>query len=121
MNLNLRIVLRIVLGLILLLFGMDKLFGFLPMGTPAVDSFMNALIKTGYMMPLLGFSEVAIGVLLLMNKWKGFALVWLAPISVNMILFHLKFDITTIGPAVLVASINVYLIYQNRKRFLGLF
>lgn len=121
MNLNLSIVLRIVLALILLIFGSNKFLGFIPMEAPPSGSFMDALIQTGYMMPLLGFSEVAIGFLLLINKWKGLALVWLAPISVNMVLFHLKFDISTIGPAAVVAILNVLLIYQNKKRFKGLF
>lgn len=121
MNVNIRIVLRIVLALILLIFGINKFLGFIPMEAPMSGSFMDALIKTGYMMPLIGFSEISIGVLLLINKWKGLALVWLVPLSVNMVLYHLKFDISTIGPAALVAGLNLVLIYLNKKRFRGLF
>lgn len=121
MNPVITIVLRILLALILLIFGSNKFLGFIPMEAPPAGSFMDALIQTGYMMPLLGFSEVVIGFLLLINKWKGLALVWLAPISVNIILFHLAFDISSIGPGALVAILNVFLIYINWKNFKTLF
>lgn len=121
MNPVITIVLRILLALILLIFGSNKFLGFIPMEAPPAGSFMDALIQTGYMMPLLGFSEVVIGFLLLINKWKGLALVWLAPISVNIILFHLAFDISSIGPGALVVILNVFLIYINWKKFKTLF
>lgn len=112
---------QIVLALILLIFGSNKFLGFIPMEEPPIGSFMDALIQTGYMMPLIGLSEVIIGFLLLINKWKGLALVWLAPISINIILFHLAFDISTIGPGALVLILNIFLIYINWKKFKTLF
>ena len=121
MNPLISIIARILLALILLIFGANKFLGFIPMDAPPEGSFMDALIQTKYMMPLIGFSEVAIGFLLLIGKWKGLALVWLAPISVNIVLFHIAFDISTIGPAALVAILHLFLIYINRKKFRTLF
>lgn len=121
MKLKIRVAFRVLLALILIVFGSNKFLGFIPMEAPPEGSFMSALIQSGYMMPLVGFSQVAIGILLLSKKWKGFALVWLAPISINMVLFHFKYDISGIGPAALVLFLNVALIVLNWNRFRCLF
>jgi putative oxidoreductase len=121
MNSKLTPFVRIFLAIILIVFGLNKFFRFIPMEAPPEGSFMDALIKTGYMIPLIGISEIIPGILLLINKWKGLALVWLVPVSVNIVLFHLKFDISTIAPAALIAILNAALIYANWKRFRTLF
>ena len=121
MNSKLTMVLRLLLALLLLVFGMNKFFHFIPMDAPPLGSFMDALFQTGYMFPLIAITEIGVGLLLLLNKWKGFALIWLAPISVNIVLFHLKFDISSIGPAALIAILNIVLIYANWRKFKTLF
>jgi uncharacterized membrane protein YphA (DoxX/SURF4 family) len=121
MNSKLTMVLRVLLAIILIVFGGNKFFNFIPMEAPPEGSFMAALIATGYMIPLIGISELIPGLLLLINKWKGLALVWLVPISVNIVLFHIKYDISTLGPAALVAVLNAVLIYANWKKFKTLF
>jgi len=121
MNSTVKTIMRIVLALALLVFGLNKFFNFMPMEAPEEGTFMYALIATGYMMPLLGISETAIGLMLLLNKWKGFALAWLVPISVNIVLFHMAFDMSTIAPAALVAVLNGVLIYANWDKFKNLF
>ena len=121
MNSKLTMALRLLLGLILLVFGANKFLNFIPMEAPPEGSFMAALIATGYMMPLIALSEIIPGILLLINKWKGLALVWLVPISVNIVFFHLAFDISTIAPAALVAVLNAALIYANWNKFKTLF
>ena len=99
MNSKVEMVLRLLLALVLLVFGLNKFIGFIPMEAPPEGSFMAALGKTGYMFPLIALSEIIPGFLLLINKWKGFALAWLVPISVNIVAFHLKFDVSNIGLA----------------------
>ena len=113
MNSKLQKVLRVVLSLILLVFGLNKFFGFIPMEAPQEGTFMYALIQTGYLMPLIAISEIIPGILLFINKWTGLALVWLVPISINIVLFHLKYDISTIRPAALVSILYGTLIYLN--------
>ncbi|MFK5891000.1 MAG: DoxX protein [Flavobacteriaceae bacterium] len=116
-------ILRILLGLILVIFGANKFLDFMPhmeMPAPAGD-FMGAMMATGYMLKLLGATEVVVGLLLLTKKWNGLALVILAPISVNMIFFHLALAPAGVGPAAVVTLINVILIYDNWGKFKGLF
>jgi len=53
---------RILLGLIFLITGLNKLFWFVPVPPMSVPltSFMNALKATGYFMPFLGIVETAL-------------------------------------------------------------
>ena len=121
MNLKLTMVLRLLLGLILLVFGANKFFGFIPMEAPPEGSFMAALVATGYMIPLIAITEIVAGLLLIIKKWTGLALILTAIISVNIVLFHLVFSPASIAAAALVAVLNVVLIYANWKKFKTLF
>ena len=123
MNSKLRTVLRLILAIVLLVFGTNKFFNFLPM--PPMEGmageFMGTLFKSGYFFPFLGFIETLVGLLLIFNKWKRFALVMLVPVSVNIVLFHLFLAPAGIGPAALVAVLNGVLIYANWNHYKSLF
>lgn len=75
----------------------------------------------GYLMSLVGLTEVVVGLLLIFKKWIPFALVVLVPISVNIVLFHAFLNPPNLGPAIVVALINGYLMYKNRDAFRSLF
>jgi len=121
----LQIILRTLLGLILLIFGLNKFIGFMPaidFGEDiAAKDFFEALMDTSYMLPLVGIIEILAGLLLIIKKWVPFALVMLVPISVNIVLFHLVLNPANIGPAILVAVLNGYLIYKNWCSYSSLF
>jgi putative oxidoreductase len=114
---------RLLLGLMLVVFGSNKLFHFIPMEPPtgAAGEFMNSLGATGYIFPVVGVLEIAIGFLLLLKKWVAFALILLAPISINILLFHLFLDIPGLSFALVVVIINSILIYKHWEKYRPLF
>lgn len=123
MNSTFTKILRVILALGLLFFGLNKFFGFIPapdLPTEASE-FMSSLNATGYVLPIVGALEVIIGLLLLFNKWVPFALMLLVPISVNIVLFHLFLDLPGIGGALAVAVLNAVLIYKHWKAYRLLF
>ena len=93
----------------------------MPELTGDAADFMGALGNTGYMFPLIGTIEVIAGLLLIFNKWVPFALILLAPIVVNMLLYHLYFDLAGIGGAAVVSLLTVVLIYFNWNHYKSLF
>ncbi len=123
MNTKITLVLRLILGLILFVMGTNKFFHFLPMppmqGPPA--EFMGALAATGYMFPLIAITEISAGILLLLNKWVGLALIFAAIMSVNIILFHLALDPAGIALGAVVAVSTIILIYAKWNKFKTLF
>lgn len=126
MNSNFTKIIRFILGLILIVFGANKLImifnetGFLP--ALKMSTFTESFKSIGYILPVVGALEVYIGILLIMKKWVPFALILLAPISANILLFHFFLDPTSgmIG-ALLVALLNGILIYKHWSQFKPLF
>ena len=123
MNSMFTTIIRIALGLALLVFGANKLFAFIPMEAPtgSAGEFMSSLNATGYIFPVLGVLEMIIGIMLLLKKWIAFALILLAPISINILLFHLFLGISGLPIAVLILAFNVILIYKRWPQYKTLF
>lgn len=123
MNSKFTLIVRITLGIMLIVFGSNKFLHFIPLppaSGPAAD-FMNSLGATGYIFPIVGILEVFIGIMLLFKKWVAFVLILLAPISVNILLFHLFLDIPGVSMAMLVSILNGILIYKHWKQYSPLF
>ena len=127
-----NIIIRVGLGLMLLLFGFNKFFWFLQdfdfTGYPEAEYLFTSLrysaaedVGKGYLMGLVGLTEVVVGALLVLKKWVPLALVILVPISVNIVLFHAFLNLVNIGPAILVAVLNGYLMYKNWDAYRPMF
>ncbi len=125
MNSTFTKILRIILGLGLIFFGVSKLihFNFMPTHIYTGDAaiFIDSLSNTGYILKVIGVFELFTGLLLLFNKWVPFALLLLAPISVNILLFHLFMDTPGLILALLVIVLNAILIYKHWKVYRPLF
>lgn len=123
MNSKFTFFMRLLLGAILLIFGLNKFLQFIP--SPELPenatAFLTSLAATGYVIPVVGILEILIGLLLVTNRWVGFALVVLAPISVNILLFHLFLDIPGISGALVVALFNGILMYKMWPKYRPLF
>ena len=81
---------RYLLGLIFLVFGLNKFLGFLPMPplpTGAAGQFFTVLVSTHYIY-FVGAFEVVSAILLLVNRYVPLALMLLAPVIFNIALFH---------------------------------
>ncbi|AWH73609.1 DoxX family protein [Dokdonia sp. Dokd-P16] len=118
-------IIRIGLGLMLLVFGLNKFFWFMPDfefgDNVGAAHLFQAFTDSGYMWPLVGGLEVIVGLLFITKKIFPVALLALIPISVNIVLFHAVLDPPNIVPALLVAVLNGYFIYRNWNNYRHLF
>lgn len=119
MNSQFTKIVRILLGLILITFGANKLYPVIPLPQPPEDAanFMSSLAATGYVVPVIAIFEIIIGILLLFKKWVPLALIMLVPISLNILLFHLFLDVPSIGIALLVVVMNIVLLYKHKQKY----
>lgn len=111
---------RIFLGLVFTVFGLNGFLGFLPMPEMGQEggAFMGALAATGYMFPLIKGTEVVAGLLLLGNRYVPLALTLLAPVTVNILLFHTLLEPGAAMPLLIVAA-QLGLAYAHRAAFRG--
>lgn len=124
MNAKVTLALRLLLALIFIVFGSNYFFGFLDVPPPESEegqAFMGALFASGYMFPLIKLTEVFVGILLLINKWVGLALILASVLIVNIVLFHYNLDRGGIVIGLVMAVIDIVLIYTNWKKFKTLF
>jgi len=118
-----KLIVRIFLGLMLVIFGLNKFLQFMPMPTMpnAAGEFMGALIKSGYIMVIVAVVEIIVGVLILVNKYQPLVLVILFPILLNAFLFHLFLDPSGIGGAAFAMAMNIFLLVANKESYKELF
>ena len=86
---------RILLGLPLLVFGLNQWFvWFEPPSDfqPAAQSWLEAIDATGYVQPMKVVVEVFCGACLVLGLWVPFALVLFAPILVHIVGYHMYLD-----------------------------
>lgn len=83
---------RILLGLVYFVFGLNGFYNFLhipmPHMSPQAMGYFQGLMGTGYFMPLLGATQVIGGALLITGIAAPLALVILAPVTLQIFLFH---------------------------------
>jgi uncharacterized membrane protein YphA (DoxX/SURF4 family) len=118
---TLNMIIRILLGLSLLVFGLNKALHFLPMPPMEGDSakFMMALASSGYIFKIVMVMEILTGLALLTNRFVPLFLVMFAPITVNIICYHLSFNLAGIGGAAFVTILHLYLLFVNLENFKG--
>ena len=110
---------RIILGLIFFIFGLNGFLHFLPtppMSGPAGD-FGMALFKTGYMFPVIKAVETVCGLLLLLGMYVPLALVLLAPIIVNIFLFHAFLAPEGLLLPIVIVALEIFLAMQHKAVF----
>ena len=112
---------RILLGAVFFVFGVNGFLNFIPQPTtplPAgATAFLGALINTGYMLPLISVTQLAVGALLLANRVVPLALTLLAPFIVNSILFHIFLEPSGRPLALVVLGAELYLAWSYREAF----
>lgn len=117
------IVARYLLGLIFLVFGLNKFFNFIPSGPMppgAAGQFMGALFASHYIMAV-GVFEVVPGILLLLNRYVPLALCLLAPVIVNILLTGTLLTHMALPSGIVVAILWILVYLRVRPAFLGLY
>jgi len=105
------------LALVFVVFGLNFFLNFIPMPQQTGDAatFLGLIYSTGF----LGFIkvlEIVIGALLFIKQLRALALLLIAPISLNILLFEV-FIAHQPGIGILLVALNVLAIYQHRSNY----
>ena len=103
---------RILLGLLFFLSGIAGLFNLIP--PPAnlpqnMVTFMNGMMATKYLFPLIKGTEVICGALLISGLFVPLALIILAPIVLNIFLIHAFMQPNGLPLAIFIGLLQLYL------------
>lgn len=110
---------KIILGSILLLFGLNKGLNFFDVPTPPEGSFpfWTGLMASSYVLPTIMFIEIITGVCLIANRFVKLALLLMLPVTYGFVMYHLFLDLNGIILPLVIATMHGYLIYTNRRSY----
>lgn len=117
------LIVRILLGLVFFVFGLNKFYPFIPpqpLPTGVAGQFMEAMVSTRYMM-IVGAFEVVGGLLLLINRYVPLALCLLAPVIVNVLIVGILMTHMALGSGLVVAILWLIVFVRFRSSFAGIF
>jgi hypothetical protein len=110
---------RLLLGLVFTVFGLNGFLHFIPnmaMPDQAVALF-TAFAGSGYMIALIFCTQTIGGIFLLTGMYVPLGLAILAPVVVNIFMFHLYLAPGGLGIASVVAALELFLVWSNRAAF----
>ena len=113
---------RILLGLMFLVFGLNGFLHFLPMPMPTglALQYLTVLSASHYMVPVFLLHIVG-GALLLANRYVPLGLVFLGPVLVNILLYHVLMAPQGLPLALVVSALWLTVFYGVRSAFAGIF
>jgi len=116
------VIARYLAGVIFLVMGLNGFLNFIPLPPPGgiAGHFMGALYVSHYLWVILAFQVIA-GVLLLVNRYVPLAAAVLAPVIVNILVFHVSMAPSGLPMALFVAALWAAIFIDVRPAFSGLF
>lgn len=121
MNPKVTMGLRVLFGLFMLIFGINKFVGFLEF--PAIPGDGGELMRiyaTSGFLKLIGVLEILVGIALLAGKYMPLALTIGIAIMFNAAVFHLIHDPGGVAGALVGLILGLVLVYANKDRFSSL-
>lgn len=82
------------LGVLMIIFGLNKFLGFIPVEPPANETAQKFLgtMFTSYLFVVVALSEMLGGALLFLSKTRKWGMLILAPVVFNIVAFHIAHD-----------------------------
>jgi len=121
MNSKVALGLRILFGLFVLIFGLNKFIGFIPV--PAVPgdggTLMSIYASSGFL-KIIGVLEIVGGLMLLSGKFVPLALTFMIAIMFNAAILHLLHDPENVVGSLIGMILGLALVYFYKDRFKSL-
>ncbi|MEM1257395.1 MAG: DoxX family membrane protein [Bacteroidota bacterium] len=109
---------RILLGVFVLVFGLNKFLHFLPDFelNEAGQNYFGALVAS-HTMTMVALVEIVAGLALVFNKWGSLMTLILMSVSVCAVLFHATLDPANIGGALVLLVLNIVTLLGYKDRY----
>lgn len=114
---------RVLLGLVFFIVGVIGLLNLaqIPTRTAAAANFLAALQATGYLYRVVNGIEFVCGAALMLGVFVPFAMVLIAPILANILLYTLFLDPVGLPIAAAVLVVDLFVVWCYRAAFISLF
>jgi len=119
MNKKIVSIVRIIFGLLLIAGGIMAFMNLpIPEGYPEKSvAFLQAMTNTGYFNYFIGIVEILVGLMFVSRRYVALGAIILAPITVNIIMFHIFLDLKTILPGLVLFALNILVAYTEWDKY----
>jgi uncharacterized membrane protein YphA (DoxX/SURF4 family) len=116
------IIVRVLLGLMFVVFGSNIFLHFIPMPPqkPSLATDFAKAIMESHLIYVIGLLQVLGGLLLLIGRYVPLGLTLLGPVIVNILLFHIFLEPSGLPMALVVSVLALFLLWRYRSHFAGL-
>lgn len=114
-------VLSLLTGLMLINAGLNKFLNYIPVPEDLPENMKrinDAFMEIGWLLPLIGAAEILGGILFIIPKTRAFGALVIFPVMVGILLTHLIIMPAGLVMAVVLMAINLWVIYENREKYL---
>ena len=116
------VIARLLLGLAFTVFGLNFFLNFIPAPPPEpglASDFFKVFIASG-LAHVIGAVQLISGLMLLIGRFVPLALTMLAAMIFNILASHILMAPAGIGPGIVVALLEIFLVWSYRDRFAGI-
>jgi putative oxidoreductase len=111
-------VVRVLLALPFIVFGLNKFLMFANMPPPAdptAQTFLGAMF-TSYLAKLVAIVEIVSGILLLSNRTAFLGSLLLLPVTINIAAFHLVHDMPGNGIWIITTLLHIVVLFTQKEK-----
>ena len=114
-----KLAIVVLFGLMFLNAGLNKFFNYMPVPelTPAQLDALGAFMKLTWLIPLVGVAEIIGGILVIPSRTRALGAIIIFPVMAGIFLHHLVLDPSGIYIAIVLLIINLWIIFDNRKKY----
>lgn len=113
------IIVRFLMGLLYIFAAVVVLFKLVPQPeqTGNVKIFMDGMNASGYLMPFIKITELVCGLAFVSGYFVPLATVVIAPITLNILLFHIFVDTSGLPVGIFLLVANLLVAYANWDKY----
>jgi uncharacterized membrane protein YphA (DoxX/SURF4 family) len=116
-------VVSVLFGLMFINAGLNKFFNYMPMPTDLPEPMLKAMaafMQIGWLMPLIAIAEITGGVLFITNRFRALGALIIFPVLIGILLTNILMAPSGVPLALVLFAIEVWVIYENRHKYLPL-
>ena len=114
-------VLALLFGLMFVNAGLNKFLNYMPMPEKMPEKMakaMSAFMEIGWLMPLVGITEIVGGILIVIPKTRAIGALIILPVMVGILLTNMVQDTSGLPIALILSAILLWVIFENKEKYL---
>jgi uncharacterized membrane protein YphA (DoxX/SURF4 family) len=116
-------VVSVLFGLLLINGGLNKFLNYMPVPDNLPEPLLKdsmALVEIEWLMPLIGFAELLGGLLILFPRTRALGALVVFPVMIGVLFTHVYVAPDGLIIALVIWAIMLWIIFENREKFLVL-